>query len=189
MENKEIATIRTITGELIGGFLIYGIPFAILYRIIFALISKVIPSESLIITAIVAIVLHGLIAFFVWKCSIATTFRKRAISRNDVSTVMRNLFIFTVILCFINAIINFSDVNQKIDQSINSNVNLQLSENFMKYMYNDEQMAQYQVEKEKAIDEAKTKLYTYWAVLEIGLLVVFLGVVPLQKRSILKHAV
>ena len=189
MENKEIATIRTITGELIGGFILYGIPFAILYSIIFGLISKVIPSESLIITAIVAIILQGLSAFFIWKCSIAATFRKRSIDRNDVPTVIRNLLIFTVILCFISALMNFSDVNQRIDKTINSNASLQLSESFMKYMYDDQQIAQYQAEKEEAISEAKTKLYTYLAVLEIGLLVVYLGVVPLQKKSILKYAV
>ena len=189
MENKEVATVRTITGELIGGFILYGIPFAILYSIIYALISKVIPSESLVMTVIIAIILQGLGAFLVWKCSIATTFRKRSIDRNDVPTVMKNLMIFTVIFCFISAIMNFSEVNQKIDKTINSNASGQLSENFMKYMYDDEQIAQYQAEKEKAIDEAKTKLYTYLAVLEIGLLAVYLCVVPLQKNSILKHAV
>jgi len=35
----------------------------------------------------------------------------------------------------------------------------------------------------------KTKLYTYTAVLEAGLLVVYLGIVPLQKKAILKYAV
>lgn len=189
MENKEIANIRTITGELIGGFILYGIPFAVLYSIIFGLISKVIPSESLIITAIVAIILQGFSAFFVWKCSIATTFRKRSIDRNDVPSVMKNLLIFTVILCFISALINFSEVNQKIDKTINSNISLQLSESYMKKIYNEQQITQYQAEKDKVIGEAKTKLYTYLAVLEIGLLAVYLGVVPLQKKSILKHAI
>ena len=189
MENKEVATVRTITGELIGGFILYGILFTILYSSIYNLILKRILSESLVITAIIAIILQGLCAFLTWKCSISTTFRKRAIDRNDVPTVMKNLMIFTVILCFISALINFSEVNQKINETINLNSSLQLSENVMKYMYNDEQMAQYQAEKEKVINETKTKLYTYLAILEIGLTVVYLGVVPLQKNSILYHAI
>lgn len=188
MENKETATVRTITGELIGGFILYGIVFGILYSFIYASISKMVSSDSLILIAVIAIILQGIAAFCVWRCSIATTFRKRSIDRNDVPTVMKNLLIFTVIFCFISALMNFSEVNEKIDKTINFNGSLQFTESFMKNMYNDE-MAQYQAEKEKVINETKTKLYTYLAVLEIGLLVVYLGVVPLQKNSILKHAV
>ena len=58
-----------------------------------------------------------------------------------------------------------------------------------KERYNDEQIAQYEAEKEKIINEAKTKLYTYLAVLEIGLIAVYLCVVPLQKKAILKYSV
>lgn len=63
------------------------------------------------------------------------------------------------------------------------------SESYMKYLYDDKEIAQYQAQKEKIISEAKTKLYTYLTVLEIGLLAVYLGAVSLQKKAILKYAV
>jgi len=185
LENKEVANVRTITGELIGGFILYGIPFGILYSIIYSAITNRISSDSLILTAIIAIILQGITVFCVWRCSIATTFRKRAIDINDVSKVMKNLLIFTVIMCFITVLINFSEVNEKIDKTIDSE--LFVSESFMKYMYDDDEISQYKAEKEKAIKEAKSKVYTYLAVLEIGLFAVYLGVVPLQKKSILKY--
>ncbi len=187
LESKQVATVRTITGELIGGFLLYGIVFGILYSFVYAAISNRISSDSLILTAIIAIILQGITVFCVWRCSIATTFRKRAIDRNDVKTVMKNLIIFTVIICFITALMNFSEVNEKVDKAIQSD--LMLSETFMKYNYNTNEIAKYQAEKEKVISETKTKLYTYLGVLEIGLLAVYLGVVPLQKKAILKYAV
>lgn len=187
MEDKEVATVRTITGELIGGFLLYGIVFSILYSIVYAAISNRISSDSLILTAIIAIILQAITVFCIWRCSIATTFRKKAIDRNDVKTVMKNLIIFTVIICLITALINFLKVNEKIEKSIQSN--LMLSEIFMKYKYNADEKAKYQAEKDKVISEAKTKIYTYLGILEIGLLAVYLGVVPLQKKAILKHAV
>lgn len=187
MENKEVATVRKITGELIGGFLLYGIAFGILYNIVYAAISNRISSDSLILTAIIAIILQGIAVFCVWRCSIATTFRKRVINRNDVKTVMRNLIIFTVIICFITTLMNFLEVNEKVDKTIQSD--LMLSEFFMKYEYDFDEIAKYQGEIEKAISEVKTKLYTYLGVLEIGLLAVYLGVVLLQKKAILKHAV
>ena len=63
------------------------------------------------------------------------------------------------------------------------------SSSFINYIYENEELSQYQEEIEKTFDEAKTKSYTYLAVLEVGLLIVYLGAVPLQKNSILKHAV
>ena len=85
--------------------------------------------------------------------------------------------------------INFIRVNQTIEETINSDVNLRIAETYMQYLYDDEEIAQYQAEKEEIINENKTKLYTYLIVLEIGLLAVYLGAVPLQKKAILKYAV
>ena len=186
LENKQVATVRTITGELIGGFILYGIVFGILYSFIYSAITNRISEDSLILTAIIAIILQGITVFCVWRCSIATTFRKRLIETDDVKTVMKNLMIFTVIICFLTALINFAQVNETVENEINSS--LMVSEMYMQYLYDDE-IAQYEAEKEKIISETKSKLYTYLAVLEIGLLAVYLGVVPLQKKAILKYAV
>ena len=187
LENKQVATVRTITGELIGGFILYGIVFGILYSFIYSAITNRISEDSLILTATIAIILQGITVFCVWRCSIATTFRKRLIETDDVKTVMKNLMIFTVIICFLTALINFAQVNETVENEINSS--LMVSEMYMQYLYDDDEIAQYEAEKEKIISETKSKLYTYLAVLEIGLLAVYLGVVPLQKKAILKYEV
>ena len=189
MENKQVATVRTITGELIGGFILYGIVFGILYNLIYSLITNRISEDSLILIAIIAIILQGITVFCVWRCSIATTFRKRLIETDDVKTVMKNLMIFTIIICFITAMMNFVQVNEAVEEAINSDSSLRISEAYMQYLYDDEEIAQYEAEKEKIINQTKIELYTYLAVLEIGLLVVYLGVVLLQKKAILKYAV
>lgn len=189
LENKQVATVRTITGELIGGFILYGIVFGILYSFIYSAITNRISEDSLILTAIIAIIFQGITVFCVWRCSIATTFRKRLIETNDVKIVMKNLMIFTVIICFLTALMNFAQVNETVEDAINSNANVMMAESYMKYLYDDEEIAQYEAEKEKIVNETKGKLYVYLAVLEIGLLAVYLGVVPLQKKAILKYAV
>lgn len=189
LENKQVATVRTITGELIGGFILYGIVFGILYNLIYSLITNRVSEDSLIIIAIIAIILQGITVFCVWRCSIATTFRKRLIETDDVKTVMKNLMIFTIIICFITAMMNFVQVNEAVEEAINSDSSLRISEAYMQYLYDDEEIAQYEAEKEKIINQTKIELYTYLAVLEIGLLVVYLGVVLLQKKAILKYAV
>ena len=97
--------------------------------------------------------------------------------------------IFTVVICFLTALMNFAQVNETVEDTINSDASLRISETYMQCLYDDEEIAQYEAEKEKIISETKTKLYTYLAVLEIGLLAVYLGVVPLQKKAILKYEV
>lgn len=188
MENKQVATVRTITGELIGGFFIYGILFAFLYNSIYPAITNRIETDSTILLAIITIILQGITIFFIWRCSIASTFKTRLIEINAVPKVMKNLLIFTVIICFISVFRNFSKVNDIINETIDSK--FLLSETVLEYMYDDDdEMAKYNEEKEKAINEAKSIVYTYLAVLEIGLLAVYLGVLPLQKKAILKYAV
>lgn len=60
MENKQIATVRKITGELIGGFILYGLVFGILYNILYSNIANKI-SENYIVLAIITIILQGII--------------------------------------------------------------------------------------------------------------------------------
>ena len=73
LENKQVATVRTITGALIGGFILYGIVFSILYSFIYSAITNRISEDSLILTAIIAIILQGITIFCIWRCSIANT--------------------------------------------------------------------------------------------------------------------
>ena len=189
LENKQVATVRTITGELIGGFILYGIVFGILYSIIYSAITNRISEDSLLLTAIITIILQGITVFCVWRCSIVTTFRKRLVEANNVNIVMKNLMIFTVIICVINAIINFSKINDTVEETINSDANIIISETYMKYLYDEEEIAKYEAEKEKIVNETKKNLYTYLTILEIGLLVVYIGIVLLQKNAILKYAI
>ena len=173
MSHKEVTTIRKATGELIGGFLLYGIPFGILYSLIYNHIVNKIVGDSYI-----AMIIITIIVFFIWQSSTATTFKKRALYREDVSIVMRNLTIFTIIISVVSAITNFNEVNSKFDR-------LEKSYDSLSYMfksYDDDQLKQYQEKKQKIVDEAKSRLYGYLAVLDVGLFVVYLGVLPFEKK-------
>ena len=185
MSHKEVTTIRKATGELKGGFLLYGIPFGILYSLIYNHIVNKIVGDSYIAMIIITIILQGIIVFFIWQSSTATTFKKRALYREDVSIVMRNLTIFTIIISVVSAITNFNEVNSKFDR-------LEKSYDSLSYMfksYDDDQLKQYQEKKQKIVDEAKSRLYGYLAVLDVGLFVVYLGVLPFEKKFLLKHVV
>ena len=66
LENKEISTVKKITTELIAGFFLYGIIFSILYRILYGTMISRTSSISLVLTAIISIIMQGIIVFLVW---------------------------------------------------------------------------------------------------------------------------
>lgn len=187
MENKEVASVRTVTGELIGGFFLYGILFGVLYSIIFYFVSKVIPEDSYMLSAIISVILNGFLSFITWRCSIFTTFRKRTINQFDINTVMRNLIVFIIIIYIINTAFNFKNINDKLNQLINSNSSF--AEKYMDYFYDDDEIKKYQEEKEKTIKEVKNKLYPSFILLNSGLLAVNIVIVLMQKKYISKNSI
>lgn len=187
MENKEVATVGEITKHLILGYLIYGIVFGIGYSLVYSLISKILPQDALFFRVILGIFLNGIVAFYLWRYTINKTFNCRNINYNDVESVMKNMRIFVIIICIISALANFSEINETFESEVNSS--LSLSEIYINYIYNDEQKAQYQKQKEEAIEEAKSKAYRYAIILEVGILVVDLWVVKKQEEEILQYAV
>lgn len=185
MENKEMVSAGKMSQHLMGNWLLWGLLFGLIYSFVFPLLTY--SMKSLVLKALIAIIAQGIIAFVLWKLSTSASFKKRTISYSDVPTVMRNLIIFTVVICVLTGIYNISTVNSSMDKALNSNYQLKFSESMMSRLYSDEQMAEYNKEKEKAISEAKSKAYTHLVILEIGLTAVYLAVLPLEKKEILKY--
>lgn len=185
MENKEMVSARKMSQHLMGNWLLWGLLFGFIYSFVFALITN--SMESLVLKAIIAVIAQGIIAIIVWKLSISSSFKKRTISYNDVPTVMKNLIIFTLVICILTGIYNIASVNSSMDEAINSDYKLKFSESMMSRIYSDEQMAEYNKEKEKTIAEAKNKANMYLIILEVGLTAVYLAVLPLEKKEILKY--
>ena len=185
MENKEMISAGKMSQHLMGNWLLWGLLFGFIYSFVFSLMTN--SMESFVLKAIIAVIAQGIIAIIVWKLSTSSSFKKRTISYNDVPTVMRNLIIFTIVICILTSICNIVSVNSSMDETIKTDYKLKISESMMSRIYNDEQMAEYNKEKEKAIADAKSKVNMYLVILEIGLTVVYLAVLPLEKKEILKY--
>lgn len=76
VEDKQVSTVRKITGELIGGFILYGLIFGLLYSLVYSSITDLIPENMFILTSSISIILQGITAFCIWRCSIVSTFKK-----------------------------------------------------------------------------------------------------------------
>lgn len=183
--DKSVISVGKMTTRLIVDWLLWGLLLGIIYTFVFSLLTKAI--HSLIIQAILAIILQGITSLIVWKLATSSAFgNNKTIRPSDISKVMKNLIIFTVIICVLNSVFNVLETDSKIDKEINSNIKLKFSESFINSLYNDEQKAEYNKQKEDAISKVKSQLYTYVIIVDIGLTIAYLAVLPFEKKAIEK---
>lgn len=185
MNERENVTTGKMTRDLIAGFLIFGILGSLVYSFLFGLISIKISTDSIILLSIVALIIQAIIVVLVWQASTSSAFKKRTINITEVSVIMKNLIIFTIVLCLGSTVMNYFDLEKSINKAINYDTTLSISDSLSKY-YSAEQKAEYEKQKNEIIEQAKSQAYTYFTVLEIGVLVIYLGALPLEKRFIMK---
>lgn len=188
-ENKKIVTSGKMTSSLIISWIVDGLLLGFLYSFIIVSIGQTI--KSTVVLSLISVILQGIIAILVWKIATSSAFKKKTISFQDVSKVMKNLIIFTIIIILINLGTGISDANTAIDEALESDVNLKLYEDTLnKYsqFIDDESIIQeYEQKRDNRIKEIKTEVYTYAIIYNAGLLIVHLLVLPLEKKFILKY--
>ena len=184
MVKKDLITSGRMTQLLIGNWLLWSIVFFSLYKIILNITE--INVESIVLIIIMPIVVHGIIIFLAWKLSTTFSFKKKTIAYDDVTKVMKNLIIFSIVICILAGIYDISKVNSLIYKEFQSNYE-KYKEGIMSQLYSDAQMKEYEAKKEQKLKETKNKLYTYLIIYEIGITVVFMAELPLEKKEILKY--
>ena len=162
MEGKEVTTSRKMTSEIIGGFFLYGIIFGLILN--FGMNFFISLVDSRVLKAIINLIFIGISIFVVMFFSIKSSFKKRTIDSNDIPKVMKNLIIFTFIICAVSLVINFVDINKQVELFKNT----------------------FHVSLEDIKDEVNS-IYVYLAILEIGQLIEFLAVLPVCKKLIIKY--
>ena len=187
MENKEMVSAGKISQYLIEIYIALGLLSGFIYTFVFSIINLYV--EEIILKAVIAVLIQGIISIIVWKFSISSAFKNRTIIYNDVPTVMKNLIIFILVICVLTGIYNIASVNSKVDKAIDSNYNLKLKESMMSTIYSDKQMSEYNKEKERMIEDVKSKAKTYLVIFEVGLTGVYLVVLVIVKKEILKYVI
>ncbi len=103
MGNKEIVSTSKITKSLIIQKILWEIPFSLLHSLAIGIIGVM--TLPAILEFLLLVLLQIAIAYITWKFSISASFAKETVaSKEDISTIMRNLIIFTIIECIVFAI-------------------------------------------------------------------------------------
>lgn len=189
MDNRQVISSKSFSGELIGRFILFTILFSIIWSLLSSIILNRIPEDSVVLKAIVAIIFQGIFLFLSWRFSISSAFKKKTINKHDVNTVFKYILIFTIIIYCISLIANFINVRKTAEEAVNSDTYIVLIDTYIKYHPDDEKVAEYKQQKEELINKVSNLTYTYLLISEIGLLIVYLISTILQKKSIAKFSV
>ena len=120
------------------------------------------------------------------------TFKKRAILYADVSAVIKNILVYTIVICTLSTIstcITAIDSINGVEKEINSNASVKMQEKLMQYYSTDKEIADYQSQKKEIIEQTQTQITTMYIILGVIQLAIYFGMIPIEKKWIMKHAV
>ena len=188
-ENK-ILTANQMVGELLLSLVLYGVISFVLYRIIYALTYKYfIENEQYVLFAFFIIALQVLMVFVMFKLGNRKALKKGNIYKEDVSKVMSNISFVIIVLLLLQAFSIFANVDTAIDTALEKDFGMKYRETLLTYLYDEDEMAIYQIEKEKAIKEAKNQMYKYLAIVETGICAVYISAIFLEKKYLYNNAI
>lgn len=188
-ENK-ILTANQMVGELLLSLVLYGAISFVLYRIIYALTYKYFSeNQQYVLLAFFVIVLQVLMVFIMFKLGNRKALKKGTIYKNDVPKVMSNISFVIVVLLLLQAFSIFASVDTAINTALEKDFGMKYRETLLSYLYDEDEMAIYQIEKEKAIKEVKNQLYKYLAIVETGICAVYVSAIFLEKKYLYNKAI
>lgn len=188
-ENK-ILTANQMVGELLLSLVLYGAISFVLYRIIYELTYKYFSeNQQYVLLAFFVIVLQVLMVFIMFKLGNRKALKKGTIYKNDVPKVMSNISFVIVVLLLLQAFSIFASVDTAINTALEKDFGMKYRETLLSYLYDEDEMAIYQIEKEKAIKEVKNQLYKYLAIVETGICAVYVSAIFLEKKYLYNKAI
>lgn len=188
-ENK-VLTANQMVGELLLSLVLYGVISFVLYRIIYALTYKYfIENEQYVLFTFFIIGLQALMVFVMFKLGNRKALKKGNIYKEDVPKVMSNISFVIIVLLLLQAFSIFANVDTAIDTALKKDFGIKYRETLLSYLYDENEMAIYQVEKEKAIKEAKNQMYKYLAIVETGICAVYISAIFLEKKYLYNNAI
>ena len=184
IENNQ-QSLKRVYIDVCGTAVIFGVTFATIYTVLNIFVSSRFGNLNLL--AVISALLQFFVIFFMWKSSLSFALTKKTIAESDSKKLMKTIWIITLIIWFVVGISNYFYIKNNIDYSISSNKNLQTVDIIAEELYDEETIAEYQAQRDAMIDSIYAKMYTYYAILEVGTLVTYMLAAKLQKKKILKH--
>lgn len=188
-KEKKILTANQMIGELLMRIVVYGGISYIIYRVLYAILVNMLEKDkNFVLLGIIVIGLQALIVFITFKLANRKVFKENTIHKEDVRKVITNVYFVIVAILVIQVLGTFVNVNDTVDEFVNEDYSIRFTEAMISRIYDEEQMQKYHIEKEKAIQDVKNQLYEYLTIVEIGIVVIYVLAMLLEKKYIYSKA-
>ena len=181
MEEIEIIPASKITRRIIENWLLWGVIIQLCYGVILNIIIKNVNANVLKI--ILSIVLQIIAVCIIWKISNAKAFKGKSIYRRDIPEIMKNLTIFTIVICIISIIFVFSIVNEAINE-----ISYEMKERY-KGLINIYGEDVYNQQMELLIEPVKKQINSYIVIIQIASSIIYLVMLVFEKKELLNYTV
>ena len=183
MNEKEIISGNKMAWNIIGWAILYGFLFGIVYSFTFNLLSSNLDNE--VLTGVIYIVLQSLVAYFTWKASISTAFRKTAINYSAVSSVIKGIIIYTIIILILYSISITIESNSKLEEVSNSVFSIY--DFYAEYYLEDSDFIAYQQQKQDMIDEVQSQINSLIVTFIVANVIIYSIMIFVSKKMVLKY--
>ena len=183
MNEKEIISGNKMAWNIIGWAILYGFLFGIVYSFTFNLLTSNLDNE--VLTGVIYIVLQSLVAYFTWKASISTAFRKKAINYSAVSSVIKGIIIYTIIILILYSISITIESNSKLEEVSNSVFSIY--DFYAEYYLEDSDFIAYQQQKQDMIDEVQSQINSLIVTFIVANVIIYSIMIFVSKKMVLKY--
>lgn len=179
---------RTIisAGKMMWPIIGYRILWEFVALIIIEIIQMVTtPLNNLLTLKLIFNTLISLItAIAVWRLVIKSAFTHKTIKKEDIFKLVRNIAIFMFVVVSLNAVLNYYNYNNKIENLEKENTELRIRSSIVNSYGTKELREEYQKQIEDAKTELKKKIQPYYIGSTISSFCINLGVLPYVKKLI-----
>ena len=190
MEKKEIPS-KTVAKAIINGYIAYGILSIFISLVIVSIINYILKSFSVstirglyITLPLMAVIILYCIIHLICILSTYDVFKKCKTNPNNYKNIFKYLNIFFIICIILSIILFLGLLYLNLEYQTKS---IQLAELKYKEVFSDEHINLLKNEMTEIYNESKTNLTISTVILEIGVAVSFLSLIPYQKKILLKY--
>lgn len=177
---------RSMTIQLILGYILFGILFSVIYQVTLGLMVNMIPS--VILKILINLVGKGILLYVIWRITIVLAFKKKTIEQRDIPRVTKNVTIFVLLVFSISFIVGFVELSEQIKELNNKPEEVRYYESMISEYESESALEEFQEAYQKEVEDAKDQLRGAFYGVEVGMLIIHLGILMMVRKRIADQA-
>ena len=186
MSEKEMIDSRSMTIQLILGYILFGILFSVIYQVTLGLMVNMIPS--VILKILIGLLGKGILLYVIWRITISLAFKKKTIEKRNIPIVTKNITIFVLLVFSISFLVTFGQFTEQVKQLNEKPAKVLLYEENLRQSGLEEELEEFQAEYQKQVEDQKDRLRGTFYGTEVGMLIIHLVILMFVRRRIADQA-